>query len=179
MRSLLLVYLFFSFTICYGQKKVIDHTAYNDWKKNENQIVSNNGQFISYEISPLRGDGYLFLYNTETGHLDSFPRGKEAKFSFESNYFVFKITPGFDTLRNCELNDVDKKKWPKDSLGILILASDSLRKIPLLKSFTVETENNWMSYLQDKNEFDKLIEKKKKKKKEKKRALNINQTENY
>ena len=163
--------------ISFAQKKVIDPSVYNDWKKNENQIVSNNGNYVAYEINPHRGDGYLYVYNVKTEKLDSFPRGKEAKFSFENDYLAFKITPGFDTLRNCELNKVDKKKWPKDTLGVYLFSKDTLIKYPLLKSFTVGTENNWLSYVVDENELknkeqgtksrDRKICKKSKKKEEK------------
>jgi len=164
----------------YGQKKVIDHTAYNDWKKNENQQISNNGKYISYEVNPHRGDGQQFIYSIETAKLDSFPRGKEAKFSFDSDYLTFKITPGFDTLRNCELNKVDKKKWPKDSLGIYIISKDTLIKIPLLKSFTTGEENNWLSYIIDENEIKKDIvvhnKKKKSPKKKDEKFMDSNET---
>jgi dipeptidyl aminopeptidase/acylaminoacyl peptidase len=139
--------------LLFGQKKVIDPSVYNDWKKNENQLVSGNGNFISYEKNPLRGDGYLYLYNVKTELLDSFPKGKEAKFSSESDYLAFKITPGFDTLRNCELNKVDKKKWPKDTLGIYVFEKDTLMKFPLLKSFSVGEEHNWLSYVIDDNQL--------------------------
>ncbi len=153
MRFLLFIVAFLAITNAFGQKKIIDHTAYNDWKKNENQQVSNDGKYISYEINPHRGDGFTYLYNTETARLDSFPRSKEAKFSFDSDYLVFKIQPGYDTLRNCELNKVDKKKWPKDSLGIYLLAKDSLIKVYSLKSFSLEKENNWLTYFVDENEI--------------------------
>jgi len=153
------------FSQVFAQKKTIEPSDYNGWKKNENQLISNNGQFVSYEINPHRGDGFLYLYNVSTAELDSFPRGKEATFSFESNYLAFKITPGFDTLRNCELKKVDKKKWPKDSLGIYIFSKDTLIKVPLLKSFEVGEKNNWLTYTIDENELPKTKSDSKKKKK--------------
>jgi dipeptidyl aminopeptidase/acylaminoacyl peptidase len=172
MKRFLTILFALSITFVFSQKKIIDPSVYNDWKKNEAQILSNNGQYVAYEINPHKGDGWLFLHQLSTGITDSFPRGKEAKFSFDGDYLTFKITPGFDTLRNCELQKVDKKKWPKDTLGIYILSSDSLLKIPMLKSFSVGEENNWMSYTLDENTLksekkaaDKKEEKKKKKKK--------------
>jgi dipeptidyl aminopeptidase/acylaminoacyl peptidase len=179
MRISLSFLVILSAQFSFSQKKVIDPSVYNAWKKNENQIVSNDGNYVAYEINPHRGDGFLYVYNVRTEHLDSFPRGKEAKFSFESDYLAFKITPGFDTLRNCELNKEDKKKWPKDTLVVYMLRKDTLIKYPLLKSFTVGAENNWLSYVVDENEFrnkgqgaknkdkDKRICKKSKKKDEK------------
>lgn len=153
MKILSILCLIFISASVFGQKKVIDHTVYNDWRKAEAQIISNDGNYISYEINPHRGDGFLYVYNSSTSATDSFPRGKEAKFGTNNNYLVFKITPGFDTLRNCELNKVDKKKWPKDTLGIYVFAKDSLIKIPLLKSFSVFEDNDWLSYVVDENEF--------------------------
>ena len=52
--SLLLLSLLFT-GLLFGQKKIIDHTAYNGWKKNENQLVSSNGKYVSFEINPHRG----------------------------------------------------------------------------------------------------------------------------
>jgi len=91
MRILLSFLFAVTALISLSQKKVIDHTVYNNWKKNENQIVSNDGNYVAFEINPHRGDGYLFVYNIKTEKLDSFPRGKEAKFSFDSEYIAFKI----------------------------------------------------------------------------------------
>ena len=126
---LLLIGILTSF-ITFSQKKVIDHTVYNSWKKLEGQIISNDGNFVAYTIKPHRGDGYLYIFNNKTAKLDSFPRGYKQQFSGNSNFLVFQVTAGFDTLRKCELNKVDKEKWPKDSLGIYLLESDSLIKIP-------------------------------------------------
>ena len=64
-----------------AQKKIIDHTVYNDWKSLSRHQISNDGNFISYEIKPHRGDGYLYIYNTKTNTLDSIYRATRAKFS--------------------------------------------------------------------------------------------------
>lgn len=181
MKRFLTILFVVSITFVFSQKKIIDPSVYNDWKKNEAQIISNDGQYVAYEINPHKGDGWLFLHQISTGITDSFPRGKEAKFSFNGDYLTFKITPGFDTLRNCELQKVDKKKWPKDTLGIYILSSDSLLKIPMLKSFSVGEENNWMSYTLDENTLKsekKAADKKEEKNKKKKKCCALNSSKN-
>ena len=124
-------------------KKVIDHTVYNDWKSLKNSQISNDGKYISYKVKPHRGDGYLYIYNTEAKTLDSIPRGTGASFSGGSSYLAFKIKPGYDTLRTCELEKVKKMKWPKDTLGIYLFENDSLIKMPKIKSFTANDENDW------------------------------------
>ncbi|MEY4861407.1 MAG: hypothetical protein RL059_1106, partial [Bacteroidota bacterium] len=103
----------------FAQKKLIDHTAYSNWKKIEKQVISDDARWIAYETTSLKGDGFVCLYNVETAKTDTILRGKDPKFNALSNLLLVKITAGYDTLRSCELNKVDKTKWPKDSLYIL------------------------------------------------------------
>ena len=161
MKYISLVLFFVLPIIGFSQKKALDHTAFNDWKKLESQVISNDGNFVSYTIKPLRGDGYLYIYNARKSKLDSIPRGYGAQFSGNSNFLVFKISAGFDTLRQCELNKIDKKKWPKDSLGIYFLTSDSLIKISKVKSYVLPETGDWLSYVSEYNTFIEEIEKKK------------------
>lgn len=143
--------LFFSLlcSLVFGQKKTLDHTVYNDWKTLKNSKVSDNGRFVSYEITPHRGDGFLYVFDTQTASLDSFPRGTSAQFSSESDFLIFKVTAGFDTLRQCELKKVDKKKWPKDSLYILRLDTKAKESFPILKSVQISPSGSWMAYTID------------------------------
>ena len=149
-------------TALFGQKKVIDHTAYNDWKTLKNHMISNNGDFISYEITPHRGDGFLYIYDKAKETLDSIPRAKGASFSGNSDYIAFKITPGFDTLRTCELEKLEKKDWPKDSLGIYILATGELNKYERISAFSVNNESNWITYMSFDNKLTNPVDAKKK-----------------
>ncbi len=149
--------------VTYAQKKPLDHTVYNDWKSLKSAQVSNDGKFLSYEITPHRGDGYLYVYDKEAATLDSFPRGTKAKFSEESDFLIFTVTAGFDTLRQCELKKVDKKKWPKDSLFIYRLQDKDIKSFPKLKSSAVAEKGNWMAYLIDSTYAEPKAEEPKKK----------------
>ncbi len=144
------------------EKKVIDHTVYDDWKSLRGAQISNDGKYISYEIKPHRGDGVLCIYNVESEETDTIPRATRAQFSGGSTYIAFKITPGFDTLRTCELKEIKRSKWPKDSLGIYMLGQDSLAKYPKLSSFSTNDENDWMA-VEFKHNNPKETEKKKRK----------------
>lgn len=151
------------------EKKTIDHTVYNDWKSLKGAKISNDGKYIAYQIKPHRGDGVLCIYSVETGKTDTIERATRAQFSGGSSYIAFKITPGFDTLRTCELEKIKKAKWPKDSLGIYLLGQDSLAKYPRLSSFSVNDENDWMAVEFKHNDPKEEPGKKKKKRKKRKR----------
>lgn len=150
----------------FSQKKAIDATVYNDWKKIGDVQLSPDGTYSVYTIKPHRGDGFLYIINNQNGKKDSIARGTEPVFSGTSNFLAFKITPGFDTLRSCELKKINKEKWPKDSLGIWLLSSDSLVKIAKVKEFKVSAESDWLAYLGTENEWPKGYLSKKEQKKE-------------
>ena len=101
--KILILFVFTSVFSCFGQLKQIDYHAYDGWKKLEKQQVSANGLWISYEINPLKGDGYLYFYNQKTAKLDSIKRGKDASISLQEDVIAYTLTPGFDTLRTSEL----------------------------------------------------------------------------
>lgn len=162
MRGILFLFFLLTSVVSFSQKKVINPNVYNDWKQVKNATISNDGKFVVYEINPHRGDGFLYIYNTATNTADSIPRGKKAKIAGNSAYVAFEIDPGYDTLRTCELKKVDKKKWPKDTLGIYLFDSDSLIKVANLKSFEVNENSGLMTYFVDANELS-TPEKKKKK----------------
>ena len=147
-------------TILFSQKKVIDHTVYNDWKKISDSKITADGKYTIYTIKPHRGDGYLYIVNSQTGAKDSIFRAVNPSISGDQKYVAFKITPGFDTLRNCELDGVKKDKWPKDSLGIYFFESKKITKIEKIKSFNVSPETSWMSYIVDGNKLPAVKKKK-------------------
>ena len=130
------------------QKQPLNHTVYNNWKSIANTIISNDGNFVSYEINPQEGDGKLFLYNKLIKSYDSIQRGYRAKMSSNSNMLIFKIKPEFDTVRAAKLKKVKKSKLPKDSLGILITNTGAIKKYANLISYQVpKDESNWLAFL--------------------------------
>ncbi|MFM6934057.1 MAG: alpha/beta hydrolase family protein [Flavobacteriales bacterium] len=149
MKEILFLIILISTSVCWSQKKIIDNQAYLEWKKLEKQQFNQNGTWITYEVNPLIGDGYLHWYEIATNKHDSLLRSKDAQLDPNGQFIAWKVTPGYDTLRNCELNKVDKKKWPKDSLFIYLTANDSLIKIPKLKSFKIAEEGSVLAYLSE------------------------------
>ena len=146
-RSLLLVYGLFFAIGTFSQKIAIDHTAYNRWNKIEKQVISNDGNWIAYETTPLKGDGFVCVYNVLTNTTDTILRGKDPMFNAHSKLLLVKITPGYDTLRNCEFKKVEKTKWPKDSLYILDLGTQKSLKIAKLKQYKLSEDGGRVAYL--------------------------------
>ncbi|SFT85399.1 Dipeptidyl aminopeptidase/acylaminoacyl peptidase [Lishizhenia tianjinensis] len=142
-----------------GQKKILDHTVYNEWNSVRNTETSKNGKWVAYQVDPHRGDGTLYWYNTDTKHQNAVERAQNPVFSANSSFLVAGISPGFDTLRTLELEKVKRQNWVKDSMVVVWLESDSIRKFANVASYQVNESNDWMAFLRTEN-LEKEVEKK-------------------
>jgi len=154
-KILLLLYIaLMQGIICFAQnpdKKPLTHYVYNDWKKLEKQNISDNGKFVSYEVNPLKGDGWLHLHNLADKSHDSLYRGQSAVFSSSGDILAFRIVQPADTLRKLKLAKKKKDELPKDSLGIWLLEKDTIIRFAGLKSFQVPKEGgSWVAWLYEK-----------------------------
>jgi len=132
-------------------KKPLTHDVYDSWKKLGNVTLSKDGRWVAYKIDPQQGDGWLYLYNVKKEHLDSFPRGYDARFSPGSDYLVFRIKPQYAKVRKAKKEKKKKEDMPKDSLGILVLKGMSLEKVERVKAFGLpEKAGSWFWYRREK-----------------------------
>ena len=109
---ILLISLVSSSTII-AQKQVIDHNAYARWNRIEKVKLSNQGAWLTFEVLPMKGDGYLHWQHVPSGAKDSMFAAKELQMNESGSLMAWRRTPGYDTLRTCELNKIDKKKCAK------------------------------------------------------------------
>jgi dipeptidyl aminopeptidase/acylaminoacyl peptidase len=141
------------------EKKSLNHSDYDSWKALSKPQISPNGNWVSYEINPQKGDGWLHLHNIVQGTHDSLKRGQDAAFSYSSDLLVFRIKQPEDSLRKLKLAKKKKDELPKDSLGIWLLEKDSLITVAGLKSFQLPKEGgSWVAYLHEKAK-EKSVEK--------------------
>ena len=81
--------------------------------------MSQDASLVGYQAKPLEGDATLYLFQRAKSKLDSFQRGEGLRFNLNSDLAVFKITPGFDTLRTLKLKKVKKNQSAVDYLGMV------------------------------------------------------------
>lgn len=141
-----------TFSVWAEGKKTLDYTVYDSWKSiDRGYVISNDGKYVSYVISPQEGDSYLYIYSRTTGALDSIPRGKSPRFSFSNSFLAFKVVPQADTVRALKLDKAKKDKFPKDSLFIQSFSSNKITKVANLKSWSVPRDGgDWLAYMLEK-----------------------------
>jgi dipeptidyl aminopeptidase/acylaminoacyl peptidase len=132
-----------------AQKPALDFKAYDTWKRLEKEQISSKGQIISYELTVLKGNPVLHFYYAATQKHDSIERASGAMLATDESFVAWKLSPDHDSLRKLELDKVDKKKWPKDSLFIYHLAQDTLFKFDKLKQVQQADDAPVLAFLQE------------------------------
>lgn len=168
MKQFILLLITFLSLTTNAQKKILGPDVYDKWNRLEQTQISNSGNFTTYVIRPFKGDSWLFIRNNITGKLDSINRGTEAKISGNEKFILFKLNPGYDTIRKLELKKTPKDKLPKDTLAVYILETGKIEKKGGVKEFKFAMNSEWIAYTSLKNEWPKNYLSKKELKKEKK-----------
>ncbi|MFH0990352.1 MAG: prolyl oligopeptidase family serine peptidase [bacterium] len=136
-------------------KKPLDHNVYDGWNRIAGDVISKNGKWILYSVEPQEGDAHLVVYNTESCRYDTIPRATGARISEASDYAAFMIKPFFAEVKKMKIAKKKPDDMPKDTLGILHLATMKVTKIPRVKSFkTPEKGSGWLAYQLEKEPVD-------------------------
>lgn len=119
----------------YSQKKVLDHSVYDNWQSIGERKINANGEWIAYVVDVQEGDGTLYLQKTDSSFKTTFPRGYSLDFSYDGKFLIFKIKPPYAEVRNAKIKKIKSEDLPKDSLVIYDLANRKAEKIANISSY--------------------------------------------
>lgn len=146
---LLLLFIFFS--VKAQNKKPLTHAVYDGWKSVGEKAISNNGRYVVYTIVPQEGDGLLVINDIDNGNKREIERGYAPQISQDNRYVFFKIKSRYQDTRQARIKKKKPEEMPKDSMAIILLGTDSIIKIPLIKTFkTPEKSSGWVAFLAEK-----------------------------
>jgi dipeptidyl aminopeptidase/acylaminoacyl peptidase len=157
MKKILLTFsLLLLALLLFCQKKQLTHDVYDSWNDIRSFQISTNGEFSSYQLNPQKGDGQLHIVKIEiAADIAVFDRGGKCKFFVNSDIAAFNVIPQADTIRNLKIKKEKDENFPKDSLFVYFIKTDSLIKFPRIKSFDIaKEESNVICFLQEKEKED-------------------------
>lgn len=135
----------------FGQKKPLDASVYDRWETVGEKLLSPDGKFLVYSVTPQEGDGRLVVKGINTSYIKEIPRGAAASITADGRYVVFHIKPFFKDSREARIKKKTPAQSPKDTVAWLELGTDVVRKVPRVKSYQVpEKEGAWLAYLMEK-----------------------------
>ncbi|HEU4634047.1 MAG TPA: prolyl oligopeptidase family serine peptidase [Flavisolibacter sp.] len=135
-----------------AQKKPLDHTVYDGWQSIGERLVSNDGKWVVYTVTPQEGDADLFIQSTgDTQYKQRIPRGYNALITEDSRFVIFKIKPLFRETREAKIRKKKPEEMPRDSAGIVELGKEAVLKIARVRSFkTPEKTAGWVAFHKEK-----------------------------
>jgi dienelactone hydrolase len=146
-KSVILLLAIMLSAFAFAQKKPLDHTVYDGWQSIGEKMISNNGAFVVYTITPQEADASLVIQNSLNTFKREIPRGYNAVITEDNKYVVFKIKATYKDIRDAKIKKKKPEEMPKDSLGILEMATNNLQKVAQVKSFkTPEKGSGWLAY---------------------------------
>lgn len=146
MRKLILLFAITAVSLSvYSQKKPLDHSVYDSWKSIGSSapgspLITKDGNFAIFSINPQEGDNTLVISNLNNFEQITFQRATGAKFTENNAAITFTIKPFFKDVKIAKQKKKKPEEMPKDSLGVYIIKSKSLHKIPYLKGFKIGKE---------------------------------------
>ncbi len=148
MKRITLLFLFVVVsTVLVAQKKPLDHSVYDSWQSIGERMISNDGKWVVYTITPQEGDNELVIQSADARYKKTVPRGYNAVITDDSRYAVFKIKPFFKDTRDARIKKKRPDDMPKDSFAVVELGKDSVWKAAKVKTYkTPEKEAGWVAY---------------------------------
>ncbi len=126
----------------WAQKKPLDHSVYDGWKRMGGILMTEDAKFSIFTVSPQEGDTYMVSLNLSNFSKDSIARVSSPEIINNGKHIAFTIKPKFNEVREGKIKKLKPDQMPKDTLGIYNLFTKELQKIPYIKSFRTGNYNN-------------------------------------
>ncbi len=131
-------------------KKPISYDAYNGWRSIQGTQLSRDGQWLVYALVPQDGDGELVALNLKTNKEFRAARGKQPVLTMDGKFVAFTIAPPKADVDKAKKDKKKPEEQPKNSLGIMNLATGEVTTVDRVKSFKVPEESGaFVAYLME------------------------------
>ena len=133
------------------EKRPLDHDAYEVWNRTHASNISNNGQWAFLSLGPDEKDTELRIVSLTDDRSYAIPRGESIQFTKDSHYVITLVKAFKDSVKQAKRDKKKPEESPKDSIGIITLATGDIFKAARVKSFKLPKENSgWVAYLLEK-----------------------------
>ncbi|MEM7473993.1 MAG: hypothetical protein AAF483_03315, partial [Planctomycetota bacterium] len=127
-------------------KRQLEHTDYDSWNSISSSQLSPDGKWLSYSISPAKGDGTLFIREINSTKEFTIPRGRSARFSFDSHHAVYVVSPDSELVKKLK-EEKSKAPTPTSHLEVLNLKTGLIQKVDRVSGFSLPKENaDWVAF---------------------------------
>jgi dipeptidyl aminopeptidase/acylaminoacyl peptidase len=168
---ILIAFLWFSASVLPGKanidKKPMSLQDIMKFKTIKSPIISENGEWVVYTITPNRGDSETIVYNINSKKSFPIPRGTRPSITKDSKWVAVSVQPEAKVLEKLKVNKSKKSKPPKAGMALLNTQTGNIKEFKNIKSFSFTDDSNWLIYVpHPEDKKDKKDKKEQKKEKE-------------
>jgi len=129
------------------EREALTHDVYTEWNRITSRALSADGTWALWTKSPEQADGTLELQQLSGDTRHTVPRGTNARVTYDATHAAFLIQPPRDSVRQARLDEVPAAERPKDTLGLMDLATGTVDKVERVASFKLpEKAGGWIAY---------------------------------
>ncbi len=132
-------------TVCIGvagaQKKPLDASVYDSWKSVVGTKLSNDGNWLSYRVSPQEGDAVQHIKALGGGKDIVIERGN-LSLTHDSKFAVGFVAPKVEDTKKAQREKKKPDEMPKNVFVILNLATGEKTELQGVQTFSVAPEDN-------------------------------------
>jgi hypothetical protein len=130
-------------------KRPLEHADYDRWHTLSGPALSNDGSWILYTVNSgkVDGDSTVVIRSTKSKKQYSIVRGSGARFSFDSRYAAYRVSPDPAVVKQLKKEKADATRIPQPYLEILDLKTGDPFVAPRVKTFMMpQKDGRWLAY---------------------------------
>ncbi|MBM3294171.1 MAG: hypothetical protein FJY82_06550, partial [Candidatus Aminicenantes bacterium] len=129
-------------------KKPLSYDAFDAWRSIQATQLSRDGNWLVYVLQPQDGDGELVARNLKTDKEFRAARGQSPVLTVDGKFVVFTIAPPKADVDKAKKDKKKPEEMPKNSLGVMNLATGEVTTAEGVKNFKVPEESGgFVAYL--------------------------------
>jgi Tol biopolymer transport system component len=130
-----------------AQKRPLEHSDYDLWRRVTGQQMSDDGRWILYHLTNEAQNPILVARSTASQTEHRIERAEGGQLSEDGRFVVFRIKPGRDTVKVLRDARTPANRMPQDSLGILDLTNGNVTRVERVRGFEMPSEaGGWLAY---------------------------------
>ncbi|TWU43768.1 Prolyl tripeptidyl peptidase precursor [Novipirellula aureliae] len=129
-------------------RRMLEHSDYDVWNTLSNAKISNDGNWVLYAVQSgaIDGESTLHIQHVDTAREYVIERAAQARFTFNSQFAVFLVTPEKKILKQFRKQKKESQERPQAKMQALELASGDIITLDDARSFGLPQENgDWVA----------------------------------
>ena len=126
----------------------LEHRDYDRWNTINGSALSNDGSWVMYSLRDGKESVTLKFREADSSREYSIPNGTGAKFTDDSQFAVFRVTPSKALLEKLKKEKTKPEELPHSKLTVLHLESGRTTTFDNVNSFKTPRDNSeWVAFL--------------------------------